>query len=94
MAGRMEHIELMGFNKANKQEVLHMPSNFTGTANRTLVPEAKAALRTFRDQIATEMGTDLTGYNGDKTSWECGKVGGEMVRRMIEQAERGMSGRR
>ena len=64
------------------------------TSNRTLIPEAKAALRTFRDQIATEMGTDLTGYNGDKTSWECGKVGGEMVRRMIEQAERGMSGRR
>lgn len=70
-----------------------MPSN-NNTSNRTLVPEAKAALRTFRDQIATEMGTDLTGYNGDKTSWECGKVGGEMVRRMIEQAERGMSGRR
>lgn len=64
------------------------------TSNRTLVPEAKAALKTFRDQIATEMGTDLTGYNGDKTSWECGKVGGEMVRRMIEQAERSMSGRR
>lgn len=64
------------------------------TSNKTLVPEAKAALKTFRDQVATEMGTDLTGYNGDKTSWECGKVGGEMVRRMIEQAERGMSGRR
>jgi hypothetical protein len=64
------------------------------TSNRTLVPEAKASLKTFRDQIATELGTDLTGYNGDKTSWECGKVGGEMVRRMIEQAERGMSVRR
>jgi hypothetical protein len=70
-----------------------MQSN-NNSSNRTLVPEAKAALRTFRDQIATELGTDLTGYNGDKTSWECGKVGGEMVRRMIEQAERGMSGRR
>lgn len=66
----------------------------TGNSNQTLVPEAKAALKTFRDQIATELGTDLTGYNGDKTSWECGKVGGEMVRRMIEQAERNMSGRR
>ncbi|MBP7072468.1 MAG: alpha/beta-type small acid-soluble spore protein [Clostridia bacterium] len=69
-----------------------MPRN--NTSNRTLIPEAKAALKTFRDQIATELGTDLTGYNGDKTSWECGKVGGEMVRRMIEQAERSMSGRR
>lgn len=69
-----------------------MPRN--NTSNRALIPEAKSALRTFRDQIATELGTDLTGYNGDKTSWECGKVGGEMVRRMIEQAERSMSGRR
>jgi hypothetical protein len=64
------------------------------SSKRTLVPEAKAALKNFRDQIATELGTDLTGYNGDKTSWECGKVGGEMVRRMIETAERNMSGRR
>ncbi|MGI6586689.1 MAG: alpha/beta-type small acid-soluble spore protein [Gracilibacteraceae bacterium] len=69
-----------------------MPRN--NTSNRTLIPEAKSALRAFRDQIATELGTDLTGYNGDKTSWECGKVGGEMVRRMIEQAERSMSGKR
>lgn len=72
-----------------------MQRNISGSStNRSLVPEAKAALRTFRDQIATELGTDLTGYNGDKTSWECGKVGGEMVRRMIETAERNMSGRR
>lgn len=64
------------------------------STNRTLVPEAKAALKTFRDQVASELGTDLTGYNGDKTAWECGKVGGEMVRRMIETAERNMSARR
>ncbi len=64
------------------------------TSNRSLIPEARAALKTFRDQVATELGTDFTGYNGDKTSWECGQVGGEMVRRMIEQAEKSMSGRR
>ncbi len=64
------------------------------SSNRTLVPEAKAALRSFRDQVATEFGIDFSGYNGDKTSRECGSVGGEMVKRMIEQAERGMAGRR
>ncbi|MFZ5352617.1 MAG: alpha/beta-type small acid-soluble spore protein [Bacillota bacterium] len=66
--------------------------NTNQTTSDTLVPEARAALRRFRDQIATEFGLDFTGYNGDKTSWECGKVGGEMVRRMIETAERNMSG--
>lgn len=63
----------------------------TNNSSQTLVPEAKAALRNFRDQIASEFGIDFSGYNGDKTARECGSVGGEMVRRMIEQAERGMS---
>lgn len=59
--------------------------------NQTLVPEAKQALRSFRDQIASEFGIDFSGYNGEKTARECGSVGGEMVKRMIEQAERSMS---
>ncbi|HYE12054.1 MAG TPA: alpha/beta-type small acid-soluble spore protein [Patescibacteria group bacterium] len=59
--------------------------------NQTLVPEAKAALKSFRDQVASEFGIDFSGYNGDKTARECGSVGGEMVRRLIEQAERSMS---
>ena len=68
--------------------------NTTTNSSRqqTLVPEARAALRNFRDQVANEFGLDFTGYNGDKTARECGSVGGEMVRRLIEQAERTMSG--
>lgn len=69
-----------------------MARNNSGNNNQTLVPEAKAALRSFRDQIASEFGIDFSGYNGDKTARECGSVGGEMVKRMIEQAERTMSG--
>ena len=68
-----------------------MRTTNTNNSNQTLVPEAKAALRTFRDQIASEFGIDFSGYNGDKTARECGSVGGEMVRRLIEQAERTMS---
>jgi small acid-soluble spore protein D (minor alpha/beta-type SASP) len=68
-----------------------MARNNSGNSNQTLVPEAKQALRTFRDQIASEFGIDFSGYNGDKTARECGSVGGEMVRRLIEQAERNMS---
>lgn len=60
-------------------------------SSQTLVPEAKQALRTFRDQVASEFGIDFSGYNGEKTARECGSVGGEMVRRLIEQAERNMS---
>ena len=40
-----------------------------------------------------EMGVNLKqGYNGDLTSREAGYVGGYMVKRLIEQAERAMSG--
>lgn len=68
-----------------------MRNTNNSNSNQTLVPEARAALRNFRDQIASEFGIDFSGYNGDKTARECGSVGGEMVKRMIEQAERSMS---
>ena len=45
--------------------------------------------------IANEIGVNLKqGYNGDLTSRETGYVGGFMVKRMIEQVERSMSGGR
>ncbi|MDF2520576.1 MAG: small, acid-soluble spore protein alpha/beta type, partial [Clostridia bacterium] len=45
-------------------------------------------------EIASEVGVNLKeGYNGDITAREAGKVGGTMVKRLIEQAERTMSGR-
>lgn len=68
-----------------------MARNNSNSSNQTVVPEAKQALRTFRDQIASEFGIDFNGYNGNRTARECGSVGGEMVRRLIEQAERNMS---
>ncbi len=45
-------------------------------------------------EIANELGVNLKqGYNGDLTSREAGHIGGQMVKRMIEQAQRQMSGR-
>lgn len=40
---------------------------------------------------ASEVGVNLKdGYNGDLTSKDAGKIGGQMVKKMIEQAERNM----
>ena len=52
-----------------------------------LVPEAKQGLAKFKSQVATEMGVPFTDYNGDLTSRQCGSVGGEMVKRMVEAYE-------
>ncbi|HIQ71774.1 MAG TPA: alpha/beta-type small acid-soluble spore protein [Candidatus Onthenecus intestinigallinarum] len=65
-----------------------------GSSNRVNVPEAREALSNMKYEIARELGVNLKqGYNGDLTSRENGYVGGYMVKRLIEQAERQMAGR-
>ena len=60
--------------------------------NRNLVPEAKEALNRFKMEAAAEVGVNLKqGYNGDLTSREAGYVGGYMVKRLVEQAEKQMA---
>ncbi|MDD2573256.1 MAG: alpha/beta-type small acid-soluble spore protein [Bacillota bacterium] len=62
--------------------------------NRKVVPEARAALDQMKYEVAGQVGVNLKkGYNGDLTSKEAGYVGGYMVKRMIEQAERQMAGK-
>ena len=62
--------------------------------NRTVVPEAKGALNQMKYEIASELGINLKqGYNGDLSARDNGYVGGYMVKRLIEQAERQMAGR-
>ena len=49
--------------------------------NKTMVPEARAALDKFKMEAAAEVGVNLKqGYNGDLTSKEAGSVGGQMVK--------------
>lgn len=71
-------------------------------SNRPAVPEAKIALNQFKMEIAHELGiedqTAEHGYLGDITAKQAGEmgntrggnIGGEMVRRMIELAEKNM----
>ena len=69
-------------------------NNSSNSSNRTVVPEAKQALNNMKFEIANELGINLKqGYNGDMPSRQAGYIGGYMVKRMIEQAERAMSGK-
>ena len=59
--------------------------------NKKLVPEAMDALDKFKYEVASEVGVNLKdGYNGDISAKDAGKIGGQMVKKMIEQAERNM----
>ena len=65
----------------------------TSSSNKVTVPEAKGALNRFKFEVANELGVPLTdGYNGNLSSKQNGSVGGEMVRKMIAEQERQMSG--
>ncbi|EEH98408.1 alpha/beta-type small acid-soluble spore protein [Clostridium tertium] len=59
-------------------------------SNRSLIPEAKNGLAKFKNEVASEMGVPFSDYNGDLSSKQCGSVGGEMVKRMVEQYENGI----
>ena len=63
------------------------------TSNKSnLNSAAKDALYNFKMEAAKEVGVNLKqGYNGDLTSREAGRIGGNMVKRMIEQVERSNS---
>ena len=57
------------------------------TSSTKLVPEAKQGLSKFKNEVANEMGVPFSDYNGDLSSKQCGSVGGEIVKRMVEQYE-------
>jgi hypothetical protein len=47
-----------------------------------------AALERFKYEVANEVGVTLKdGYNGDILARDAGKVGGNMVKKMIKMAE-------
>jgi len=59
--------------------------------NRKLVPEAMNALDKFKYEVASEVGVTLKeGYNGNISARDAGRIGGNMVRKMIQQAENSM----
>ena len=63
----------------------------SGRNRRVLVPEAKAAMDRFKQEIANSMNIDLKeGYNGDISARNAGRIGGQMVKRMISYAEQNL----
>ncbi len=52
------------------------------------VKESRAGLDRFKMEVSNALGVNLKeGYNGDITSRDAGRIGGEMVKRMIDAYE-------
>ena len=79
---------------ASQASSTQQDSSSSSRGNKTVVPEAKGALNQMKYEIASELGINLKqGYNGDLPSRQAGYIGGYMTKRLVEQAERAMSGR-
>ena len=76
-------------------EVIIMTQQNSGSnQNQMAVPESKAAMSRFKEEVASELGVPIKeGYNGDLTSAQAGSIGGEMVKKMIMKQEQQMSGK-
>ncbi len=60
-------------------------------SNSKTKKEAKEALNKLKMEAASEVGVNLKeGYNGDLTSRQTGSVGGQMVKKMINEMENNM----
>ncbi|NLY89022.1 MAG: alpha/beta-type small acid-soluble spore protein [Firmicutes bacterium] len=63
--------------------------------NTLMVKEAYQALEQFKYEVAQELNINTQPIQGDywgfMTSRDCGAVGGHMVKRMIEAAERSLA---
>ena len=83
---------MVGYSHNMPMEVRNMTGQ--SNTNQMAVPEAKAAMNRFKEEVASELGVPLKeGYNGDLTSAQAGSIGGEMVRKMIMKQEQQMSGK-
>ena len=61
-------------------------------SNKHVVPEAMDSLERFKYEVASEVGVNLkNGYNGNISARDAGKIGGNMVKKLIEQAENQMA---
>ena len=65
----------------------------SNSSNSMNPKEAKQKLNSFKNEVASSMNINLQqGYNGDITARDAGRIGGQMVKRMIEYAEQNMQG--
>lgn len=62
--------------------------------NQKVVPEAQNALNKMKYETASQVGVNLKqGYNGDIAARDAGKVGGNMVKKLIGIAEKQLAGK-
>lgn len=62
--------------------------------NSLVVPQASHALDQLKFEVAQELGIQLSpdGYNGNLSTYNAGKIGGSITRRLVQIAEQSLGG--
>lgn len=69
-------------------------SQGSSNSNNLVVPKSNAALEQLKYEVAQELGITLSpdGYQGNKTSYENGSIGGYITKRLVTLAEQQLAG--
>ncbi|WP_379133743.1 small, acid-soluble spore protein, alpha/beta type [Paenibacillus sp. sgz500958] len=64
------------------------------SSNNLVAPRSSAALEQLKYEVAQELGITLSpdGYQGNKTSYENGSIGGYITKRLVTLAEQQLAG--
>lgn len=74
--------------------VVKIASDFSKEVKSMEWNEAKSAMENMKFEVARELGVNLVkGYNGNLSSKDAGHIGGQMVRKMVEDYQRQHSGK-
>ncbi|UQZ35948.1 spore protein [Paenibacillus sp. PK3_47] len=71
-----------------------MGQSNNNNSNNLVVPNASSALEQLKFEVAQELGITLSpdGYQGNKTSYENGSIGGYITKRLVTLAEQQLAG--
>ena len=62
--------------------------------NQINIPEARQAMNNMKQEVANELGITLNqDYNGNLSSKDAGHIGGNMVKKMVEDYQRQHAGK-
>ena len=64
------------------------------SSNNLVAPNSRGALEQLKYEVAQELGITLSpdGYQGNKTSYENGSIGGYITKRLVTLAEQQLAG--
>lgn len=66
----------------------------SSSSNNLVAPNSRGALEQLKYEVAQELGITLSpdGYQGNKTSYENGSIGGYITKRLVTLAEQQLAG--